>query len=63
MQAGLPESKVPDLLKLLGNPQITSEFSPAVAAAAGEAYKQSYVEAVKYENLSPPVRVSFLLIF
>lgn len=53
MQAGLPESQVPDLLKLVGTPEITSKFSSAVATAAGEAYKQSYGEAVKYAILIP----------
>ncbi|OAL40089.1 hypothetical protein AYO20_00507 [Fonsecaea nubica] len=45
--AGLPRSKIPDLLSAIGTPALSKEFSQAVVAAVGPAVDQAHVHGIR----------------
>ncbi|KIW78193.1 hypothetical protein Z517_08026 [Fonsecaea pedrosoi CBS 271.37] len=45
--AGLPQSKIPDLLSAIGTPALAKEFSQAVVAAVGPAVDQAHVHGIR----------------
>ena len=51
--AGLPASKVPDLLKVVSTPELATSYPAKVVAAAGGALIKAYEKGIQYD-LSPP---------